>query len=92
MSKPPKSAPPADPPQPALDLPAPPPPGPQRRRGARHLRGTTADGRIGQTLRLDPGAWEQLKVLAAKERKNAHDLLVEAVNMLFTHRGFPPIA
>lgn len=92
MSKPPKPAQPADQPQPALDLPDPPPLRPTRVRGSRALRGTTADGRIGQTLRLDPAAWEQLKVLAAKERKNAHDLLVEAVNMLFTHRGFPPLA
>jgi hypothetical protein len=92
MSKPPKRPPSAGQPQPALDLPDPLHPAPKRRSGSRILRGTKADGRIGQTLRLDPGAWEQLKVLAAKERKNAHDLLVEAVNMLFTHRGFPPLA
>ena len=92
MSKQSKPAPLADQPQPALDLPDPPPPVPKRRSGSRILRGTTTDGRIGQTLRLDPDAWEQLRILAAKERKNAHDLLVEAVNMLFTHRGFPPLA
>jgi hypothetical protein len=92
MSKSPKPPTQADQPRPALDLPEPPPPGPKRARGSRILRGTTTDGRIGQTLRLDPDAWEQLRILAAKERKNAHDLLVEAVNMLFTQRGFPPLA
>lgn len=65
---------------------------PAGRRGSRAQRGIGADGRIGQTLRLNPSAWEQLKVLAAKERKNAHALLVEAVNMLFTERGVPPLA
>jgi hypothetical protein len=80
---------PVDPAQPALDLQA---PLPSRRSGTRSRRGRTADGRIGQTLRLSPDAWEQLKVLAARERVNAHDLLVEGVNLLFRERGLPMIA
>jgi hypothetical protein len=46
----------------------------------------------GQTLRLNIPAWEQLKILSAKERKTAHDLLLEAVNLLFKERGLPPLA
>lgn len=50
------------------------------------------DGRRGQTLRLKPAAWTQLKILAAEQRKPSHDLLIEAVNMLFDHYGKPTIA
>jgi hypothetical protein len=48
--------------------------------------------RRGQTLRLTVSAWRQLKFLAAEEGRPAHDLLVEAVNMLFRKKGKPPIA
>lgn len=34
------------------------------------MRGIGADGRIGRTLRLNPNAWEQLKVFTAKEHKD----------------------
>lgn len=50
------------------------------------------DGRKGQTIRLSSPAWAQLKHLAVDEEKAAHDLLVEAVNMLFRARNLPPIA
>lgn len=56
---------------------------------------TGTDGsekRKGQTLRLTPGAWKQLKHLATDLGKPAHDLLLEAVNDLFTKYGKPPIA
>jgi hypothetical protein len=46
----------------------------------------------GQTLRLTPAAWRQLKYLAIDTGRPAHDLLVEAVNDLFRKHGKPPIA
>ncbi len=48
--------------------------------------------RKGQTLRLDEGAWKQLKHLATDKGVSAHDLLIEAVNDLFRKYGKPPIA
>jgi len=47
---------------------------------------------IGQTLRLKPEAWQQLKLLAAEHWCPAHDLLIEAVNDLFEKYGKKPIA
>jgi hypothetical protein len=58
----------------------------------RHRRGSSADGRIGQTLRLNPHAWEQLKVMAIKQRVNTHDMMVEAINDLFQKYGLDRIA
>ena len=49
-------------------------------------------GRRGQTLRLEPEAWRQLKMLAIAEGKTSHDLLIEAVNLLFDHYNWPTIA
>lgn len=48
--------------------------------------------RRGQTLRLIPAAWRQLKLLALDQGKPAHELLVEAVNDLFRKHSKPPIA
>ena len=48
--------------------------------------------RRGQTLRLEPEAWKQLKMLAIAEGKTSHDLLLEAVNLLFDHYNRPTIA
>jgi hypothetical protein len=48
--------------------------------------------RRGQTLRLTPAAWRQLKYMAIDTGKPAHELLVEAVNDLFRKHGKPPIA
>jgi len=48
--------------------------------------------RIGQTLRLLKGAHKQLKQLALDLDKPMHDVLIEAVNDLFTKYGKPPIA
>jgi hypothetical protein len=48
--------------------------------------------RRGQTLRLKAAAWTQLKILAAEQQKTAHDLLIEAVNLMFQHYGKPTIA
>lgn len=50
------------------------------------------DALKGQTLRLTPAAWRQLKLMAIDEGKPAHDLLLEAVNDLFTKYGKIPIA
>ena len=50
------------------------------------------DKRKGQVLRLEPGAWKQLKHLATDLGKPVHSLLIEAVNDLFTKYGKPPIA
>jgi hypothetical protein len=50
------------------------------------------DTRRGQTLRLKPAAWQQLKILAIEQGKPSHDLLIEAVNLLFDHYGKPTIA
>lgn len=46
----------------------------------------------GQTLRLSPEAWHQLKVLALDKRTTSHALLIEAVNDLFRKNDKPPIA
>jgi len=51
-----------------------------------------AEERKGQTLRLTPAAWRQLKQLALDRETRAHDLLLEAVNDLFRKHGKPPIA
>ena len=48
--------------------------------------------RRGQTLRLEPEAWRQLKMLAITEGKTSHELLIEAVNLLFDHYNRPTIA
>ena len=55
-------------------------------------QGGKKDDRIGQTLRLPGGAHKQLKRLAIDVEKPMHDLLIEAVNDLFTKYGKPPIA
>jgi hypothetical protein len=58
---------------------------------ARKAVNRAADGRRGQTLRLDIDAWKQLKKLAVDEETTSHTLLIEALNMLFRDRGLPPI-
>jgi hypothetical protein len=50
------------------------------------------DKRRGQTLRLTPAAWRQLKLLALERGIASHALLIEAVNDLFQKHGRPPIA
>ena len=50
------------------------------------------DVRRGQTLRLRPAAWTQLKILAVEQGKPSHELLIEAVNLLFERYDKPPIA
>lgn len=51
-----------------------------------------AGRRIGLTVRLSPAAWKQLKTLALDEERHAHELLIDALNNLFTEKGKPPIA
>jgi hypothetical protein len=46
----------------------------------------------GQTLRLTPEAWRQLKILAAERALPSHTLLIEALNDLFQKYNKPPIA
>lgn len=46
----------------------------------------------GQTLRLSPEAWKQLKLLAVERATTSHALLIEAVNALFQKHDKPPIA
>jgi hypothetical protein len=46
----------------------------------------------GQTLRLAPEAWRQLKVLALERTSTSHKLLIEAINDLFKKHDKPPIA
>ena len=48
--------------------------------------------RKGQTLRLTPDAWKQLKMLAIEQDQTSHALLIDAVNMLFMKHKKPPIA
>jgi hypothetical protein len=50
------------------------------------------DDRKGQTLRLTPAAWRQLKTLAMDKGSTSHALLLEAVNDLFRKNDLPPIA
>ena len=38
--------------------------------------------RRGQTLRLTPTAWRQLKLMTIEQERTAHDLLLEAVRDL----------
>src|SRR5947209_3343905 len=47
--------------------------------------------RKGQTLRLNPEAWKQLKLLALERETSSHDLLIEALNALFRRHGKPPV-
>ena len=51
-----------------------------------------SDGRKGQTLRLNPAAWRELKYMAADRECTAHALLIEAVNDLLAKHGRPPVA
>ena len=60
--------------------------------GAQPAAVTDARARRGQTLRLEPEAWRQLKMLAIEQGKTSHDLLIEAVNLLFDHYDRPTIA
>lgn len=53
---------------------------------------TSKDQRKGQTLRLSPEAWKQLKLIALERETTAHALLIEAVNDLFRKHGKKPIA
>ena len=48
--------------------------------------------RRGQTLRLEPEAWRQLKMLAIEQGTTSHDLLIQAVNLMFDHYNRPTIA
>jgi hypothetical protein len=48
--------------------------------------------RKGQTVRLSVAAWKQLKFLAIEQEKPAHELLVEAVNLLFHKYGKRTVA
>ena len=62
--------------------------------GPGRLEGTQKGERVrrGQTLRLEPEAWKQLKLLAIDQGKTSHELLIEAVNLLFDHYDRPTIA
>ncbi len=51
-----------------------------------------SDARKAISLRLNPAAWRQLKLLAVDEERPAHDLVIEALNLLFEQRGKPPVA
>ncbi len=53
---------------------------------------STSVPKKGQTLRLEEGAWKQLKHLATDKGVPVHDVLIEAVNDLFVKYGKPPIA
>jgi len=64
------------------------PPAASRPEGAPSTNGE----RRGQTLRLKPAAWQQLKILAIEQQRPSHDLLIEAVNLLFEHYDKPTIA
>ena len=44
------------------------------------------------TLRINPEAWRQLKLLALDEGRPAHALLIDALNALFKAKGKPPLA
>lgn len=48
--------------------------------------------RKGLTIRLSPEAWEQLRLLGFKQRRPAHDILIESLNDYFRAQGLPPIA
>lgn len=50
------------------------------------------DERKGQTLRLTPEAWRQLKTLALDRGTTSHALLIEWVNDGFQKAGKPPLA
>ena len=50
------------------------------------------DNRRGQTLRLSPAAWRQLKQIALDENTSVHQILVDAVDEVFRKRGKPRIA
>jgi hypothetical protein len=58
----------------------------------RRTAGGEDRSRRGQTLRLEPEAWRQLKMLAIEQGTTSHDLLIQAVNLLFDHYNRPTIA
>jgi hypothetical protein len=62
--------------------------------GARtSAEGKSTGGKFrGHTLRLNPKAHRQLKLLALNLDTHAHKLLIEAVNDLFVKHGKKPLA
>lgn len=44
------------------------------------------------TLRLNPDAWRELKILAIEQETTSHALLLKAVNQLLVKHGKPPVA
>ena len=51
-----------------------------------------AAGCNGQTLRLTPDAWRQLKLMTIEQERTAHDLLLEAVSDLFQKYDKPSLS
>ena len=58
---------------------------------ARAKQPSEKEKRRGQTLRLSPAAWRQLKLMTIEQERTAHDLLLEAVRDLFEKYGKLPL-
>jgi hypothetical protein len=73
-------------PEPAPETPTPP------TLEAKTRRYPTRENRRGVTFYVPPTAWEQLRMIAIRERSSTQELMVEALDMLFTNRGYPRVA
>ena len=62
------------------------------------LQATQADrpparqGRKAITVWVEPEAWQQIRLLGFEQDKSVQTLMVEAINLLLSEQGKPPIA
>lgn len=57
-----------------------------------NTRPPSREGKVAISAYFDPAVRKQLAIMAATESVSQAALLAEALNLLFAHRGLPPIA
>jgi hypothetical protein len=59
---------------------------------AKPKRYPTREGKRGVTFYVPPTAWEQLRMISIRERQSVQELMLDALDMLFTNKGYPRVA